>query len=193
MSTDLSPISYAVLALVGRNGASGPELVEMATQAGPLFWTGGGSHVLRVARQLAAAGYLAARTEPAKTRPRTVFEMTPAGHAAFREWLARPSTYPRIQHEAAIRLFASDLGDGDAVLASLRALREELPALEAVCDMFEERARGIPHRTRAIVLELSLARRLVQAHREWIDEVEAELSSPDARGPAPRHPPDAPG
>ncbi len=175
MSTDLSPLAYAVMSLVGRNGASGPELVEMATAAAPLFWTGGGSHVLRVARRLADEGYLMSRAEPAKTRPRTVYEMTDRGRAAFREWLARPSTFPRIQHEAAIRLFACDLGDTEAVLASLRALRDELPKLEALCGMFEERARSIPHRTRAIVLEISLARRMIQAHREWIDDVEAEL------------------
>lgn len=177
MSSELSPISYAVMSLVGRGGASGPELVEMATGAAPLFWTGAGSHVLRVARRLADQGYLSARLEPAKTRPRTVYELTEKGLVAFRAWLAAPSTYPRIQHEAAIRLFASDLGDVQAVLASLQALRAELPRLEALCDLYEERAQAIPHRTRAIELELSLARRLVRAHRDWIDEVERELGA----------------
>lgn len=175
MSTELSPICYAVMSLVGRAGASGPELVEMATGAAPLFWTGGESHVLRVARRLADEGYLRARTEPAKTRPRTVYSMTEKGLEAFRAWLGAPSTYPRIQHEAAIRLFASDLGDMRSVLASLRALRDELPRLEAVCDMFEQRAQAIPHRTKATVLELSLVRRLLQAHRDWIDDVEREF------------------
>lgn len=175
MSTTLSPISYAVMSLVGRNGASGPELVEMATGAAPLFWTGAGSHVLRVARRLADSGHLSARSEPAKTRPRTVYEMTEKGHRAFRAWLAAPSSYPRIQHEAAIRLFASDLGDRRDVLASLAALRDELPRLEALCELFERRAQAVPHRAQAIVLELSLVRRLLQAHREWLDEVEREL------------------
>ncbi len=85
------------------------------------------------------------------------------------------SSYPRIRHEAAIRLFASDLGDPAALVESLRALREQLPALEQLCDSYEERAQAIPHRTRAIELELSLARRLIRAHREWVDEVEGEL------------------
>jgi hypothetical protein len=47
----------------------------------------------------------------------------------MRAWLAAPSTYPRNQHEAAIRLFASDLGDGDAVPAC--ALCEELARLDS--------------------------------------------------------------
>jgi PadR family transcriptional regulator AphA len=144
LSTDLRPISYAVMSLVGRNGASGPELMEMAAGAAPLFWTGAATHVLREARRLADDGYLSARTERGKTRPRTVYEMTDKGMCAFRTWLAAPSTYPRIQHEAAIRLFASDMGDTADVLDSLRALREELPRLETVCEMYEQRAHAIP-------------------------------------------------
>ena len=66
----------------------------------------------------------------------------------------------------------------------MRALRAELPRLEAICDMYEEGAQALPHRRRAIVLELSLARRLLQAHREWIDEVERELGEPRS-SPAP--------
>lgn len=163
------------MSLVGRHGASGPELVEMAQGAAPLFWTGAATHVLREARRLADDGYLDARREAAKTRPKTVFTMSGKGARAFREWLGQPSTYPRIQHEAAIRLFASDMGDPEDVLRSLRALRDALPALEAACSTYEERARAIPHRTKAIVLELSLARRLIAAHREWLDDVEREL------------------
>jgi len=178
-SRGLRPLSCPVMALVGRDGASGPELVEMATGAAPLFWSGGGSHVLREARRLADDGYLSARPEPAKTRPRTVFTLTQKGRRAMRQWLAAPSTYPRIQHEAAIRLFASDLGDRRDVVASLRSLRDDLPRLEALCDLFEERAQAIPHRTEAIVLELSLARRLIRAHRDWIGEVESELAGGD--------------
>jgi len=175
MSSPLRPISYAVMSLVGRNGASGPQLVEMADGAAPLFWTGASTQVLREARRLADDGYLSARSEPAKTRPRTVYEMTAKGLAAFGEWLATPSRYPRIQHDAAIRLFASDMGDVAAVLDSLQALREQLPDLEAACDDYERRAQAIPHRTRAIELELGLARRLIAAHRDWIDEVEREF------------------
>lgn len=47
-------------------------------------------------------------------------------------------------------------------------------------EMFERRAEGVPHRTRAIVLELSLVRRLIDAHRAWIDDVERELGQATA-------------
>ena len=169
------------MAVIGRDGASGPELVQMAGGGAPFFWTGAGSHVLRTARRLTDDGYLSTRTEPATTRPRTVYQLTDKGRDAFRAWLAEPSEFPRIQHEAAIRLFASDLGDIGAVLASLRALRDELPRLEALIEFHEQRADTIPHRAQALKLNHSLARRLIDAHRAWIDDVEAsyEPTAPD--------------
>jgi DNA-binding PadR family transcriptional regulator len=178
MPLTLSSFSYAVMAVIGRDGASGPELVQMASGGAPFFWTGAGSHVLRTARRLADDGYLRTRSEPAKTRPRTVYELTPKGRRAMREWLAAPSRFPVIQHEAAIRLFASDLGDMEQVLASLRALRDQLPSLEALIDLHAQRADAIPHRTQALRLNHALARRLIDAHRAWIDEVETAYGRP---------------
>src|SRR3954453_262315 len=107
MPVRLSSFSYAVMAVIGRDGASGPDLVQMASGGAPFFWSGAGSHVLRSARRLADDGYLRTRTEPAKTPPRPVYELTPKGLRVLREWLPQPSGFPRIQHEAAIRLFAS--------------------------------------------------------------------------------------
>jgi DNA-binding PadR family transcriptional regulator len=172
VSSDLRPISYTLFAGVGRNGASAPELVEMAERGAPLFWTGAKSQVFAEARRLARLGYLKATSEPAKTRPRTVYRLTARGLRAMRAWLAEPSRYPRVQHEAAIRLFAADLGDEAAVLASLQALRGEVARLEGLVEEMADRAAAIPHRHRNILLELSLARRLLQAHLDWVDEVE---------------------
>jgi PadR family transcriptional regulator, regulatory protein AphA len=174
----LSSFSYAVMAVIGRDGASGPELVQMASGGAPFFWSGAGSHVLSTARRLADDGYLRTRSEPAKTRPRTVYELTPKGRRAMRDWLAEPSGFPVIHHEAAIRLFASDLGDRSQVLASLRALRDELPRLEALIDVHDQRADAIPHRTQALRLNHALGRRLIDAHRAWIDDVEAAYGQP---------------
>lgn len=183
MTQPLSPFSYFVLAVIGRGALSGPELVAKISDGAPFFWTGADSHVLRTARGLADKGYLRTRSEPAKTRPRTVFELTDQGLAAFREWQARPSRFPEIHHEAAIRLWATELGDEDTVLQSLRALRDELPALRAIVDSHDEDP-DFPERDRALRLNQSLARRLIDAHLEWINEVEAEYATePNAETP----------
>lgn len=176
MTRPLAPFSYFVLAVVGREGLSGPELVDKVSDGAPFFWTGAGSHVLRTARRLTDDGYLRTRTEQAKTRPRTVYELTDAGLEAFRNWQAEPSSFPQIHHEAAIRLWACDLGDPSAVLASLRALREELPRLRAVVASRDQTG-AEPDRKRSLRLNQSLARRLIDAHEAWLDEVEAEYAS----------------
>jgi DNA-binding PadR family transcriptional regulator len=172
------------MAVIGRGGASGTELVQMASGGAPFFWSGAGSHVLGTARRLADDGYLRTRREPAKTRPRTVYELTAKGRRAIRAWLAEPSSFPVIHHEAAIRLFASDLGDIEQVLASLQALRDELPRLQALVEFHEQRADAIPHRTQALRLNHALARRLIDAHRAWIDDVEATYGRADPDRPS---------
>jgi hypothetical protein len=98
------------------------------------------------------------------------------GLAALRAWQAQPSSFPRIQSEAVARVLSSDLAEDERVVAeSLGALREEIAELEAGIDEDGRRAHSIPHRERQLKLVRSLGRRLLEAHREWIDEVEREL------------------
>jgi DNA-binding PadR family transcriptional regulator len=178
LSTELRPISYAVIALVGRGGASAPELVEMAERGSPLFWTGAASQVYAEARRLAELGYLSARVEPAKTRPRTVYGLTDRGLEAFRRWATAPAPYPRIQHEASVRVFALDLlDDPHDLLPALGALEDDVAHLEGEVEALRVRADGIPHRTLGITLQLSLARMLLYAHRAWVDEVRAAIAT----------------
>lgn len=45
----------------------------------------------------------------------------------------------------------------------------------AQLDLAEEVAHTIPHKERYLLLNHALARRIVDAHAEWLDEVEREL------------------
>jgi hypothetical protein len=86
-----------------------------------------------------------------------------------------PARFPRIQHEAAVRLLAADLVGEEAVVDSLRRLREELAELSSRLDAAEALAPSLPGRTPYLLLNHRLARRLVKAHEEWLDEIEREL------------------
>src|SRR6188472_2495953 len=77
-------------------------------------------------KRLARLGYLEARKEPGKTRPRTHYTLTEEGIAAVRAWMDEPTGFSRIQLEPAWRLLAADLVGDEAVLASLEALHEEI-------------------------------------------------------------------
>lgn len=176
-STGLNPLSHLVLALVGRGGASAHDLVDMLRRGGRLFWTGAESKVYAEPKRLAGLGYLDAETAPGRTRPKAVYRLTPRGEQAMREWIRRPSAFPRIQHEAIVRLLAADLADEREVLGSLVALRDDLARLEEWLEQSRRRADELPHRTRYLRLIDDLGERLVRAHAEWLDEVERTLTS----------------
>jgi PadR family transcriptional regulator, regulatory protein AphA len=178
MSSDLRPISYVVLALVGRGGAGPHDLVRMARGGQRLYYAGAASKIYDQPKRLERLGYLRSEKRPGKTRERTFYTLTDKGLAALREWLARPSSFPRIQSDSVARVLASDLAeDEQVVVESLQELRKEIAELAAGLDEDERRALTIPHRERQLRLVRSLGRRLLQAHLEWLDEIERELGA----------------
>jgi DNA-binding PadR family transcriptional regulator len=178
MSRELTPLSYVILALVGRDGAAPHDLVRMARGGQRLYYAGAASKIYEQPKRLERLRYLRSEKRPGKTRERTYYMLTAKGLAALREWLAEPSSFPRIQSEAVARVLSSDLAEDQRVVAdSLRALREEIAELVAGVDEDERRAPSIPHRERQLKLVRSLGRRLLEAHLEWIDEVEREFGA----------------
>jgi DNA-binding PadR family transcriptional regulator len=177
MSRDkLTPHSYAVLTLVGEGGAGPHDLVRMA-RSGRIYWDAAESQWYAEPKRLEALGYLDARREPGQTRPRTHYTLTGKGRAALADWMEEPARFPRMQHEAVVRLLAADIVGEAAVLDSLRALRDEIAAISARLDAAEAVARTIPSREDYLLLNHRLARRIVQAHTDWLDEVERKLAA----------------
>jgi PadR family transcriptional regulator, regulatory protein AphA len=172
----LTPFSYCVLALVGQGGAGPHDLTRMMRQQGGLYWSAAESQWYAEPKRLEELGYLRSRKEPGRTRERTHYMLTAIGRKALREWIAAPSGLPRIQHEAVVRVLAGDLADDDAVLGSLTTLRAELAEQRARFDETERIAVTLPHRARYLRLVHRLGRLLLDAHEQWLDEVEAELS-----------------
>jgi PadR family transcriptional regulator, regulatory protein AphA len=182
MSSELTSLSYVVLALIGREGAGAHDLVEMARTGQRLYYAGAASKIYEQPKRLERLGYLRSEMRPGKTRERTYYRLTQKGLTALRDWLGRPSAFPRIQSEATARVLASDLAEDEhVVVESLLALREEIAELAAIVDADEHRAQSIPHRERQLRLVRSLGRRLLQAHLGWIEEVERELGGPRRR------------
>jgi DNA-binding PadR family transcriptional regulator len=173
-SEKLTPFSYVVLTLVGEGGAGPHDIVRMMRR-GRVYWTAPESQYYAEPKRLAQLGYLRAETRPGKTRERTHYTLTGAGRAALREWLATPAPFPRIQSEPIVRVLASEYADRADVLAGLGALRAEIAELAAGLDEGREIEPTLPHRERALRLNQRLARRILDAHLEWLDEVERTL------------------
>jgi DNA-binding PadR family transcriptional regulator len=173
-SPKLTTFSYAILALVGRDGAGPHDIVRMMRE-GAVFWTTSESHYYAEPKRLAKLGYLTAERQPGRTRDRTHYRLTDDGREALRAWLAEPAAMPRIQNDAALKLLAADFSDDRTVLASLAGLHEHVADGYRDLERRERRAVEIPHRTRYLHLLNDLARRTLDSQREWLDHVEREL------------------
>ena len=177
-SGSLTPTSYLVLALVGRDGAGPHDIATMLRRSGRLYWHAAESQYYSEPKRLERLGYLSSTKTAGRTRPRTHYTLTAAGLRALREFLARPAAFPRMQNEAALRLLAGDLTDDRHAVQSMRGLLADLDRLEADLGEVERVSAGIEHRARYLELSHGLPRRLIAAHREWAEEVIAALEPP---------------
>jgi DNA-binding PadR family transcriptional regulator len=131
-------------------------------------------------KRLEQLGYVSSEKRPGKTRERTFYTLTRKGREALRRWALEPPAFPRIQNEAVLKLMLGNiLRDDEKLLASLLKLREEIEAEQAKRDEARQGYEALPHRKRYLLLNHKLGTRLLQVHREWLDDVERELRQPD--------------
>ena len=175
MSRDtLTPTSYAVLVLVGRGGAGPHDLVRMMRQ-GRIYESAAESQYYAEPKRLERLGYLKARKEPGRTHARTHYELTEKGLDVLRVWMATQPEHPRLGADPILRLLAADLVGEAPVRESLLKLRDDLADLHARLDAADEVAGTLPNREKYLRLNHRLARRVLDAYEEWLDDVEREL------------------
>src|SRR3954470_3999658 len=109
---ELSLFSYEILGLVGRDGAGAHDLLRMARRGRILDWAGESQYYVEPKR-LARLGYLEARPEAGKTRPRTLHSLTGKGLRAIREYPGTPVALAAFKSEAPLRLLLADLAGED--------------------------------------------------------------------------------
>jgi len=159
---------------VGPGGAAPHDLLRMAQRGRILDWAGESQYYVEPKR-LAKLGYLEARTEPGRTRPRTVYSLTDQGLEALREFARTPVTVTPVKSEVLLRLLIADLVGEDVTRASIATLRDDIADLVARLDESEAAAHDLPHREKYLLLVNGFLRRLVDLHSELVDEVEREL------------------
>jgi DNA-binding PadR family transcriptional regulator len=174
LSSDLSPFSYAILCLVGRNGAGPHDLARMMRE-GHAIWSSARSQYYAEPKRLERLGYLQSDKQPGRTTERTHYTLTDKGTEALRQWLAEPTRYSRIQSEPVLHLLAADQVDDATTVESLRAMRAELNAISEQIDAAEARAHEFPHRERYLRIQHTFMRAMVKAHEDLIELVEQEL------------------
>jgi len=175
LSSDrLTPTSYAVLVLVGQGGAGPHDLVRMMRQ-GRVYESAAESQYYAEPKRLEQLGYLRSERLPGQTHDRTHYTLTAKGLDALREWIREKPEHPRLGADPIVRLLAADLVGERPVKDSLLSMREDLDDLRARLDAADEVAKTLPHREKYLRLNHRLARRVVDAYEDWLQEIEREL------------------
>ena len=139
VNRELSLFSYEILGLVGPNGAGAHDLLRMAQHGRILDWAGESQYYVEPKR-LAKLGYLAARKEPGKTRPRTVYTLTDKGLEALGAWARTTVRFTPVKSELLRRLLIADLV-GEAVT------RESISRLSWYSEWMDHLECGVRYRT----------------------------------------------
>jgi DNA-binding PadR family transcriptional regulator len=140
MSTErLTPTSYLVLGLLAREGPSTPYDLERHVGATlGNFWSFPHTLLYAEPQRLAAEG-LVTESRDTGGRRRRVFTVTPAGLAALRAWIDRPSAArTELRDPGLLQLFFADLA---APTARLRLAEQQLAIHRAKLSVYEEDAR----------------------------------------------------
>jgi DNA-binding PadR family transcriptional regulator len=185
MSSGLTFFSYEILGLVGREGAGAHDLLRLAKRGRMLAWAGESQYYTEPKR-LAKLGYLSARTEPGKTRDRTVYTLTDRGLDALRAYAQTPVTFTPVKSDPLQRLLICDLVGEGVTRKALTTLRDELADVQARVEDAERAAHELPHREKYLLLVTGFLRGLLGLHEELIEKVERELAPPRAPSAARR-------
>lgn len=126
MSTRSRSTPFAILGLLGLAPMSGYDIrKEIASSIGH-FWSESYGQIYPALRDLSRQGLI--RVQPGAAgggRERRVYEITPKGRRALREWRAEPPRPAPVRNELLLKLFFGAPGDGVAEIAWLEQLASD--------------------------------------------------------------------
>jgi DNA-binding PadR family transcriptional regulator len=119
----MTTLGYAILGLLSREDLSGYDLTRrMKGQVG-YFWSARHSQIYPELARLEGGGYVTHSVVEQKERPdKKVYEITDAGLAALREWVAMPLAPRPTRDELTLKTYSIWLADPEE---AVRLFREE--------------------------------------------------------------------
>ena len=185
----MTTTSYALLGLLALRPWTTYELAQQVRRSLAWFWPRTERKLYDEPKRLVAAGYATAREEFTGKRKRTVYEITDAGRAALRGWLAEPSAPPSMENEAMVRVFFADGGDLDALRATLAGMEDAARARLAELTAMDEGQEAFPERRHLTALAMRLQQDQERTTIAWAQWARGEVDTwraPDAPRPARR-------
>jgi DNA-binding PadR family transcriptional regulator len=160
--------------MIGLGKRTGYDIKALVDKSTRFFWSASYGQIYPELRRLEEQGLLRGRPEPSGGRPRTVYELTEAGEAVLRGWLASDAEpLYELRDEGMLKLFFSD-SLPERRIANIRAMRER-----------EERALGqlrasVPHASQGAegpYLTLHFGIALTEWTIEWCEATERRLAA----------------
>jgi DNA-binding PadR family transcriptional regulator len=177
--SSLTPTARVILGMLKLGVSTGYDIKRIIDDTTRFFWTASYGQIYPELKRLRKAGLVTAREEPRGKVKRTVYELTPKGEDALREWLTdRESVLFEIRDESLLRLFFADMLPKEDVLANVR-MQQLL--FERVLERFREievdaRA-GAAEGREYPYLALRYGIDFITWARDWYAEVERKLEA----------------
>lgn len=177
----LTVTSYAILSVLSLRPHSTYDITRQMRLSLHYMWPRAESNVYAEPPRLVEAGLAAAREEWNGQRRRTVYEITDAGRAALADWLASPSSPPRFESEALVKVMFAENGSRDELLASVRAIGadadEALRQVLRIADRYAASEGEYPWRFGLSGLALRLVMEQRAAALRWAKWAEGVVNS----------------
>ncbi len=172
----LTPTARVILGMIALGKQTGYDIKQLVDKSTRHFWAASYGQIYPELRRLEEQGLISGQPEPRGGRARTVYTLTPAGHAAFAEWLADTDVASpfEVRAESMLKLFFSDAATPEQRIENLRSMRDThtrtLAQLEAVRNATPDMPTG-PQLT----LELGIG--LHSFIVEWCEQAERRLQA----------------
>lgn len=187
---ELTTTSYAILGLLALRPWSAYELAQQMQRSLRQFWPRAERKIYDEPKRLVRLGLARGTKESTGRRPRTLYQVTPAGRRALQRWMATDCAPPQFESEAILKVFLGDQGTKSDLLAAIASMLTEAEASMNLgaqrCQAYLETGGPFPERLHIIALMARFLAELADAYQRWaawaMEEVETWPDTKDAAG-----------
>jgi PadR family transcriptional regulator AphA len=168
-------VTWVVLGLLALGARTGYDVKRVVDKSIRYFWAASYGQIYPELKRLEEGGWIVGEHAPRGARARRVYELTPAGRKALREWLHGTETRIETRDESLRRLFFADALPREEALGLLRGRREGYRQLHAYLRSLEEGAPSDRHDPPFVNLVFRWAVDYCEWGMEWCERQERRL------------------
>ncbi len=170
----LTATGRVVLGMIALGVRSGYEIKQLVDKSTRHFWAASYGQIYPELRRLEEDGLVHGRPDPSGARAKMLYELTPLGDQALRDWLlSEQGLVYELRNEGMLKLFFSDL-EPEAAVRTVRAMRELHERSHEQLRLVQ--AAAPPHMSQGPGLTLELGLGITGWLIEWCKGTEARLT-----------------